>query len=184
MLPLVELRRRHDLAVTTERRTRTVSQNTGATKTHSEQLGLGRRRRCTAYARERCVQIELAPRNAGTDSRDRHGETEKRQRRAHARHAYCSEPSQSRSRPLSVAPATCSVAHRASLASDLSPSHAARPRRAAPRRTPSRRPARRPARFIENPYLRFFLTSIAYIRGSQTSRRNHVAFFLLRPTRI
>lgn len=98
----------------------------------------GTARRRTAYARERCVQIELAPRNAGTDSRDRHGETEKGQRRAHARHAYRSGPSQSRTRSFSVAPVTCSVAHRVSLASVLSPSHAARPRRF------PRRPARRP----------------------------------------
>jgi len=85
---------------------------------HSEvnENSFGATARRAAYARERCVQIELAPRNAGTDSRDRHGETEKRQRRAHARHAYCSEPSQSRSRPLSVAPATRGVAHRVSLA--------------------------------------------------------------------
>lgn len=42
-----------------------------------------------------------------------------------------------------------------------------------------------PARFIENPYLRFFLTSITYIRGSQTSHRSHVVFCLLmKSTRI
>lgn len=42
-----------------------------------------------------------------------------------------------------------------------------------------------PARFIENPYLRFFLTSITYIRGSQTSRRGHVVLCLLtKSTRI
>lgn len=66
----------------------------------------------TTRARERRVQIELAPRNAGTDSRKRYGETEKRLRRAHARHAYRSDPSQSRSRPVSVSPATCIVVHR------------------------------------------------------------------------
>lgn len=42
--------------------------------------------------KRRRVQIELAPRNAGTDSRNRCGETEKRPRRAHARHAYRSDP--------------------------------------------------------------------------------------------
>jgi len=142
-------------------------------------------------ARKRCVQIELAPRNATTDSRDRHGETE-RQRRAHARHAYCSEPSQSRSRPLSVPPATAEspasrdMRRRAPCLSHFRPVSLARrtsPNSAAAPPSPHSRYPR--VRFIENPYLRFFLTSIAYIRGSQTSRRNHVVFCLLtKPTRI
>lgn len=70
----------------------------------------------STHVRERRVRNELTTPSA-TDSRDRRGETEKRQRRAHARHAYSFEPSQSRSDSLSVAPATYIVAHMLSLLS-------------------------------------------------------------------
>lgn len=91
-------------------------------------------------------------------------------------------PSQSRSRSLSVAPARAQRAQRRALCVVLPlslPTCLPRTppgRHRSPRRPPSSLAV--PVRFIENPYLRFFLTSIAYIRGSQTSRRSHVAFCL------
>jgi len=79
--------------------------------------------------RERRVQIELAPRNAATNSRNRHGETEKRRRCAHARHAYRFAFAQSRSVP------SHSLSGRAARRSVLAVSLASDPpRRLAPAR--------------------------------------------------
>lgn len=65
----------------------------------------------TTRVHERCVQIELAPRNAETDSRNRHSKTENCTACACSAR-FCCEPSQSRSCPLSVGLETCTVVHR------------------------------------------------------------------------